>query len=572
MNKTAKVILKVCITCTILSVHAASIFFPDNSPLIRKVEAPDWLRDGREGDGYLTVSSQVIAENTCATLSDKSFWGSEKTQLVISVTTSGFKSKLNKTEVPIATFDGRENGAECASLSSSPIQIVPLTLLGSVSNLNPGNLSIVLNVKSSNDSNHDFVGSAKLLLGAAAMVVSGGSASAIGGISATVGGSVATETQNRANSLLKGMVDTKVPINLSWSEIRSRINTVDVGVYRSEKSMGDVTDKKIQQLQNNPKAEKVKLFTVRFTFNFTRTLFNPDVTNIDHLNLREDLSSVHVLNYQMQGANQNFLQILNNTSPSLLQSIARANAQGLTNACALGFEKLKKYDVNDLDTAIIMKSFIDEAKGETLWYSNPSNVRFCFEQAPNIQNFLERVYGVPEPEFIVGDVQNGTGQAYEKWRAVTGPLLSEFRKALLAKVDRQEVIKKFNHNKDIAVNFSPEVTPWGGLPDTTYTLAMDAGGQNATTSSGISKLTAKKITNMGCYIFKDTSNLDPSSYGAYFILRTEENESFVALGKFSVTDSIGIESLHISELNADWLQHFAAYNYPGGECKSVLHP
>ena len=96
MNKTATILLKVCITCTVLSVHAASIFFPDNSPLIRKVEAPDWLRDGREGDGYLTVSSQVIAENTCATLSDKSFWGSEKTQLVISVTTSGFKSKLNQ--------------------------------------------------------------------------------------------------------------------------------------------------------------------------------------------------------------------------------------------------------------------------------------------------------------------------------------------------------------------------------------------------------------------------------------------------------------------------------------------
>ncbi len=572
MNKTATILLKVCITCTVLSVHAASIFFPDNSPLIRKVEAPDWLRDGREGDGYLTVSSQVIAENTCATLSDKSFWGSEKTQLVISVTTSGFKSKLNKTEVPIATFDGRENGAECASLSSSPIQIVPLTLLGSVSNLNPGNLSIVLNVKSSNDSNHDFVGSAKLLLGAAAMVVSGGSASAIGGISATVGGSVATETQNRANSLLKGMVDTKVPINLSWTDIRSRINTVDVAVYRSEKSMGDVTDKKIQQLQNNPKSEKVKLFTVRFTFNFSRTLFNPDVTNIDHLNLREDLSSVHVLNYQMQGANQNFLQILNNTSPSLLQSIARANSQGLTNACALGFEKLKKYDVNDLDTAIIMKAFIDEAKGETLWYSNPSNVRFCFEQAPNIQNFLERVYGVPEPEFVVGDVQSGTGQAYEKWRAVTGPLLSEFRKALLAKEDRREVIKKFNHNKDIAVNFSPEITPWGGSPDTSYTAATDLGGQNATNYSGIGKLAAKKIKNMGCYIFKDTLNLDPTSYGAYFVLRTEDNESFVALSKFSVTDTIGIESLHISELNADWLQHFSAYNYPGGECKSVLRP
>lgn len=580
MIKSAKFLIRVCIVWTLLPAlngHTASIFFPDNSPIIRKVEAPDWLREGREGDGYITISSQVLAENTCANLSDHGFWSSEKTQLVISVTTSGFKSKLNKTEVPIATFDGRENGAECASLSSTPIQIVPLTLLGSVSNLNPGNLSIVLNVKSSNDANHDFVGSAKLLLGAAAMVVSGGSATAIGGISATVGGSVATETQSRANSLLKGMVDTKVPINLSWGDIRSRVNTIDIGVYRSDKSIGDVTDKKIQQLQSNPKAEKVKLFTVRFTFNFTRTLFNPDITNIDHLNLREDLSSVHVLNYQMQGANQNFLQILNNTSPSLLQSIAHANAQRLTNACALGFEKLKKYDVNDLDTAIIMKSFIDEAKGETLWYTNPSNVRFCFEQAPNIQNFLERVYGVPEPLFIVGDVQNGTGQAYAKWRAVTGPLLSGLRKALIAKEDRKSVLKQFNQNKDIALSFSPEVTPWGISPEITNSaptanpVAPINSEQNEIKYPGLERLASKKIKTMGCYIFKDTLNLDPATYGAYFVIKADDNELFVAQAKFSITDSISIQSLNISEFSADWAQHFASYSYPGGDCKSILH-
>ncbi len=554
----------------LITAQSATIFFPDIAPIIRKAEAPDWLREGREGDGYIAISSQVIAENTCATLSDHGFWGSEKTQLVISVTTSGFKSKLNKTEIPIATFDGRENGSECASLSSTPTQIVPLTLLGSGSNLNPGNLSIFLNVKSSNDSNHDFVGSAKLLLGAAAMVVSGGSATAIGGITATVGGSVATETQSRANNLLKGMVDTKVPINLNWMDIRSRINTIDVGVYRSDKSMGDVTDKRIQQLQTNPKAEKVKLFTVRFTFSFIRTLFNPDVTNIDHLNLREDLSSVRVLNYQMQGANQNFLQILNSTSPSLLQSIAHANAQGLANACALGFEKLKKYDINDLDTAIIMKSFIDEAKGDSLWYSNPSNVRFCFEQAPNIQNFLERVYGVPEPQFIVGDVQNGTGQAYEKWRTVSGPLLSSLRKAFIAKENRIEVLKKFNHDKDIAVSFSPEITPWGTPGDSIFSASSDSSAETPTTYPGLSRLVSKKIKQMGCYIYKDNINLDPASYGAYFVLKTEDNESYVVLGKFAVTDTISIQSLHFSELSADWLHHFASYSYPGGECKSII--
>ena len=99
--------------------------------------------------------------------------------------------------------------------------------------MNPGNLNIVLNVKSSNDSNRDFVGSAKLLLGAAALVVSGGSATAIGWISTTVGSSVLSERQSRANKLLNGMVDAKVPLPLNWADIRSGINSVEIGVYRS---------------------------------------------------------------------------------------------------------------------------------------------------------------------------------------------------------------------------------------------------------------------------------------------------------------------------------------------------
>jgi hypothetical protein len=583
MFKSVKILIFVLSAFSGLSSFASSIFFPDISPQIRKEEAPEWLKDGREGDGYITISSQIIAENTCTTLSDHGFWGSEKTQLVVSVTTSGFKSKLNKTEIPIATFDGRENGSECASLSSTPIQVVPITQIGSISNLNPGNLSIVLNVKTSNDANHDFVGSAKLLLGAAAMVASGGSASAIGGVTATVGGSVASETQTRANNLLKGMVDAKVPLSLTWTDIRSRIKTIDVGVYRSDKSMGDVTDKRIQQLQNNPKAEKIKLFTVRFNFNYTRTLFNPDITNIDHLNLREDLSSVRVLNYQIQGANQNILQILNNSSPSLLQSIARANAQGLTNACALGFEKLKKYDISDLDAAIIMKTFIDEAKGDSLWYTNPTNVRYCFEQTPTIQNFLERVYGVPEPQFIVGDVQNGTGQAYEKWRTVAGPLLSNLRKALIAKGDRKEVLKKFNNDKDILVTFSPEIAPWvvpnseeAALIDTTLQAAQSQQSQQSAqldhTYPGISLLAAKKIKTMGCYIYKDNANLDPLTYGAYFVLKTDDNERFVVKSQFLVGEKISIQSLNFSEFSVDWAQHFSSYSYPGGECKSIIHP
>ena len=550
--------------------HSASLFFPEMRPVIKKIDPAEWLKNGKEGDGYLTVSSEVIAENSCSNLSDHGFWSSEKTQLVISVTSNGFKSKLDKNEVPIATFDGRENGSECSSLSSSAVQIVPLTLLGSTSAMNPGNLNIVLNVKSSNDSNRDFVGSAKLLLGAAALVVSGGSATAIGGISTTVGSSVLSETQSRANKLLNGMVDAKVPLPLNWADIRSGINSVEIGVYRSNKNMGDLTDKKIQQLQNDPKAEKTKLFTVRFTFSLTRSLFIPAINNIDRLSQREDLSPVRVLNYKMQGSNESFLQILNNTSPSLLISIAHATEKEFTSACALGFEKLSKLDVSSLDTAIIMKTFIDEAKGDNTWYNNPQNVRNCFEQTPVIQEYLEHIYGVPEPLFVVGDVQNGVGQSYINWRNIVGPLLSDFRKALIAKENRKSYLIQFNNDKDIDISFSPEIAPWVTESDN---LSEDE-FQSITAGNpypGLTRLANKKIRNIGCFIFKESINLDPTNYGAYFILKTEDNDSYVAFSKFSIDGKTRINKIKISDLNSDWKKHFKSYSYPGGECSSLLN-
>lgn len=550
--------------------HSASLFFPEMRPVIKKIDPAEWLKNGKEGDGYLTVSSEVIAENSCSNLSDHGFWSSEKTQLVISVTSNGFKSKLDKKEVPIATFDGRENGSECSSLSSSAVQIVPLTLLGSTSAMNPGNLNIVLNVKSSNDSNRDFVGSAKLLLGAAALVVSGGSATAIGRISTTVGSSVLSERQSRANKLLNGMVDAKVPLPLNWADIRSGINSVEIGVYRSNKNMGDLTDKKIQQLQNDPKAEKTKLFTVRFTFSLTRSLFIPAINNIDRLSQREDLSPVRVLNYKMQGSNESFLQILNNTSPSLLISIAHATEKEFTSACALGFEKLSKLDVSSLDTAIIMKTFIDEAKGDNTWYNNPQNVRNCFEQTPVIQEYLEHIYGVPEPLFVVGDVQNGMGQSYINWRNIVGPLLSDFRKALIAKENRKSYLIQFNNDKDIDISFSPEIAPWVTESDN---LSEDE-FQSITAGNpypGLTRLANKKIRNIGCFIFKESINLDPTNYGAYFILKTEDNDSYVAFSKFSIDGKTRINKIKISDLNSDWKKHFKSYSYPGGECSSLLN-
>ena len=380
--------------------NAAPFFFPDMNPSFVKGDSPEWLQEGRGNDGYLTITSEVIPMNTCTQMSSHSFWGSDKTQLVLSVVTYGFKSKLDKVEIPIATFDGRDSGSECSSLSSAPLQVVPITSLGVYSAFNPGNLSLVLNVKSSNDSNQDFVGSAKLVLGAAAMVATGGSAAAIGGISATVGNSVLGDTQKKANSLLQGMIDAKVPVTFSWSELRRGISAVQIPVYKVDQSVSSLTDKQIQQLQKDPKADKQLMFSVKLGFQYFRSIFYPTVANIEGLANHENLSSDYVLNFQVPGSSQNFMQLLNSSAPSLLQQVAKVEGADLTRACSTVLSKLKSAGLNDVDSAIVIKSFIDEAKGGADWYSNPTLVKSCFSQALSIQTNLEKIYGKSEQASI----------------------------------------------------------------------------------------------------------------------------------------------------------------------------
>lgn len=375
------------------SSYAAPFFFPDMNPSFVREDPPDWLQDGRGNDGYLTITSEVIPVNTCTQMASRSFWGSDKTQLVLSVVTYGFKSKLDKVEIPIATFDGRNSGSECSSLSTTPLQVVPITTLGAYSAFNPGNLSLVLNVRSSSDSNQDFVGSAKLLLGAAAMVATGGSAAAIGGITATVGNSVVSDTQKKANSLLQGMIDAKVPVTFNWSELRRGISAVQIPVYKVDQSVSSLTDKQIQQLQKDPKADKQLLFRVKLELQYFRSIFYPTVVNIEGLASHENLSSDYILNFQAPGTNQNFMQLLNSSAPSLLQRVTKAEGAELTRACSAAFTKLKLAGLDDVDSAIVMKSFVDEAKGSTDWYSNPALVKSCFSQAPSIQANLEKIYG-----------------------------------------------------------------------------------------------------------------------------------------------------------------------------------
>lgn len=546
------------------SMAASAFFFPDIYPNFLPRETPEWLREGSGLDGYLTITSEVIPTSSCVPLSNKGFWGSQKTQLVISVVTNGFNTKLNNTEIPIATFDGRDNGSECASLSTTPMRIVPFALLGAFSSSNPGTLSLVLNVKTASNSSQDLLGPVQLMLGAAAMVATGGAAATIGGLTATVSNPVLSEAQKRTNTLLKDMVNGKTPITMSWPEVRNGIDYIEIPVYRAEGTLGSTPDKKIQQLQTDPKADKTKLFDVRFTFSYTKTLFDLSASGINDLPNPEGISTANVLNYPGTPGTQNFLQILNNTSPSLLQTMGEATGVDLKNACSIAFEKLKTAGLTHMDTAIVMKSFIDEAKRGADWYANPEIVNSCFGQSPNVQAYLVRIYGQSQPSFVIGDVQEGVGKEYNDWKTTVGPVLANFRQALIAKQDRLHVLATFNGGQDIEVTFTPEVTPWVAANDT------NPDPNKKDLYPGLKKIITKNYKTSACFIYRDKAHLNPKTYGAYMILEDSDNNYWLAQVKLGSGGQAKVTKLRISAMNADWRNYFKSFKYPGGECSGVL--
>ena len=538
--------------------YGSSFFFPDINPTFYPREAPAFLVDGFGNDGYITISSEVIPFSSCVSLSNKSFWGSEKTQLLISITRNGFFDQSNEIEIPIATFDGRDKGNQCASLSTVPLKIVSNSLLKPFSKLNPGSLSLVLNVKTATDTNNDLIGSAQFLLGAAAIVATGGAAGTIAGASSALSNPVISDAQKRTQDMLKGSLNGKVPITFDWPELRNGIEMIEIPIYRAEGSLGSTPDKKIQALQLDPKADKTQLLTVKLTFNYTKSIFDTSASGVNDFPNREGISSSNVLNHPTLKSSFNFLQLLNDKSPSLLQLLSNAEGNSLTNTCSIGFEKLKNSGLNNLDTAIVMKSFLDEAKKGSDWYSKPATVKACFSQAPNVQKYLPIIYGDAEPKFIIGDVQDGFGNAYQSWRDLIGPLLNNFRSALLAKEDKFNSLAQFNGGADINLSFSNDVVAWTKSPDSPNIL------------SGIRVLSEQSFSNMGCFIYKDTINLNIKNLASYAILVDSNSSYWLAFIEAAHDEKAKIKQIKISHLSSDWRAYFKRIQYLGGECADIL--
>jgi hypothetical protein len=358
------------------------------------------------------------------------------------------------------------------------------------------------------------------------------------------------------------MVNAKTQLSFTWPKLRNSIRTIEIPVYRAESSLGSTAEKRIQQLQTENKIEKTVLFTVRLSFDYINSLFDPATSGVGELPNPDSIYTSNVLNYQMTGRQHNFLQILNDTAPSLLQAVARAEGHDLADACSIALGKLKKIGLSNMDVAIVMKSFLDESKGGADWYSNPLMVQNCFSQMPGVQTLLEKIYGTSSPKFVIGDVQDGIGKPYRSWRDLMGPALVNFRKVLIAKENRVNALVDFNSRRDIKVSFSPEIQAWQG--------AANSNPSGKERYPGIEKLAGKDIKTIGCFIYKEVDNLSLNNPGAYFILE-DLSDNFWLGGVKLLPDSSGkILSVNVAELTSDWGKYFASYSYPGGDCAGIL--
>jgi hypothetical protein len=538
--------------------YAGTFFFPDINPTYYPREAPAYLINSFGNDGYVTITSEVVPVSGCVSLANKSFWGSEQTQLLISVTRNGFFGQTQEIEIPIATFDGRDKGNQCASLSTIPLKIVSNSLLKPFSTFNPGSVSLVVNVKTATDTNNDLIGSAQFLLGAAAIVATGGVATSLVGATSVLSNPVLSDAQKRTQDMLKGSLNGKVPMTLDWPQIRSGVEMIEIPIYRAEGNLGSTPDKKIQALQLDPKANKTQLLTVKLTFTYTKTIFDPSASGMFDLPNREGLSTANVLNHPTLKGNQNFIQLLNDHSPSLLQILSTAEGMNLTNACSIGFEKLKNEGLNQLDTAIVMKSFLDEAKKGSDWYTKPSLIKACFNQAPNVQAYLPQIYGDSEPKFIIGDVQDGFGAQYNFWKDAIGPTLSHFRQALISSGDRFSNIAQMNQGKDINLTFSTDTMPW------------KSSSQNTDSLIGIRLLADHPISKMGCFTYRDNQNLNPKSLASYAVIVDENLERWLAFIELNSENKAQISQIKLSPLSSDWINYLKRIQFPGGDCASIL--
>ena len=521
---------------------------------------PKWLKEGKGDDGYVRVTARIsMPDASCKNLGRAGLFGigSESIQIVASVKSSGFGNTLEGRTLPLATFDSRTNPGECNGLNTMPLTIIPMARLEKYSAGSPGQLMMLFEVKSTSSADVNLVATAQFALGTAAVFATGGAAATVVGLSAKLSEPALKVLENKVNDEKSRVLSGQAGTTFTWARLREGVGSITVPVYGGKASKNKES-KTIEDLKKSADPN-ARLFDILLEFSYHRSLFDSmDGTN--DVPQEENVTRSRILSYpnwDQKADGITLLQLLNGTSPSLLQQAANTQyVREWTDVCDQTLGKLRNAGLNQLDRAIVLKAFLDEAKEGADWYS-PPNVDACLNNLSSVKADMLRVFGPLGPIFTVRDTMAGTGEAFKKWKYAAPATLSQFRQAMTMNEAKVELLSALS-SADLKVQFWPDSTEW---------LA----GHENPPGSGVARLAVKAIKRAGCFVYADNSDLDNvTGYGGHMILLGNNDDLWHAQVRMAPNDPRKISLVHLSRLDEEWKSHFKRQTYNGGDCPAIL--
>lgn len=574
LDKMKPSILKNILVCWIFSTAnatAVTIIYPGIEIEETPAEKVPWLAESNGDDGYVGVSVELIGvPKNCVTLENKKVFRDEKIVVVTSVETNGFG--VDGKEIPIAALGSVEGNNSCIEPVTFPIEAIPVRRLESRSIGNQGDLSIRINVRSTTETNYTLLSSAQILLGATAVVATGGAAGTIAVLSKGFNDEALTPMVKIFNDAASSSAHIPRTIKTDWHKIRTTEKKYEIPVYEAEKESSETLDEAIKNIESNPrrKSKRKKIFSVAVKFNFIRSLFDQGVEPPDYLPRKSKANSQAVLNYPEKGKLPNILQTLNNKSPSPITEIA--SKTDLKNDCNLIIARLEnEFGLTQIDRALVLKAFIDEAKGNDNWIYDGETRDSCFKDNLKLVDTLYKIFppNISDHELQIPDMQNEVAGVanFKPWKQAFAMKLYDIRNAMKSDSNRRAKLETAFGRSGIAFG-SDDEEGWQATAE-----SEDNAAEPQETVDDLGRLAKGKLVSGGCFFWANIPELEPTQLQAHFIGRSSDN----ALWKVQVSleangQSVkGIRADRISRGDA-WARHAKeARKYPReSECHEKI--
>jgi len=562
---------------------AEPVFFPDPTPNAKSDKKPDWMKLAEGDDGYVRVTAEVRlpSDSSCIPLGQKSVFRDTNVQLVLSITTFGFGNPQEKKEIPFATFDSRGMPGECISPVRLPIPVVPLTRLEERPAENPGEMKILLNVRSTTSTSSKLVEKAGAALNAVALVATGGASSTVAGLSAkltnTAVAPLVSEFEKYASNITTG---TGI-IDLDWRSIRSTPQSYVFRIFEADAEMGSSAADTIRDKQKQGSESLASRFEVRFTFSYVRTIFDSNPYGNEYLPRGDHIQRKLVLDHPADSVIPNLLQTLNSNSPSPLGMVS--TGPSLTSVCnEISGKLLRQLGLNAIDRVVVLKSFIDEAFKGTSWlYTNDFN--FCFQDQESARKLAAKIYKIPEKvvAFDVADMQRDEYPDFKPWKTEVEGSLADFRRAMISDGPKAPLLLNISGGSDINVDIRPKNFPW---PDTSSEKPLvsetiktnESTGFDVGKYPGIARLATKTLKLGGCFVwaFDEDKNIGAGAQPKAHMLFAGNKDIWLASITLSQSKPRRISEVKLFEIDSsdsDWIFLFKNRKFgANAQCDKII--